>query len=519
MTAAELLQPQPGRSPVAAQAAPAFEFRHPNALPGWASIVALTAALRLVAAVVVPVLPEEAYHWLYARHLDLGYYDHPPMIAWMIALGRLAFGDGVLGIRLLPWLCSIGTGIAAATTARRLWGEAAASWTALLLALQPATFLAAGFAFPDAPLLLFWSVSLGFVVRALKERRGEWWLAAGAALGAALLSKYTAGFLAVSVLLYLAATPSARFWLRTPWPYAGVAVAVLVFSPVLYWNATHEWASLRFQSVGRLEEGRAPRAASALAYLFLQTGSVVPLLFPAAAAAVVTAFRARSESSRLLLFLGLPLLAFFLCVGLTRSTHAFWPLPAWIALTLLTAEFLSRAGGRIASFYRRHWREMAAVSIVAVGIGMAHAVKPLPGLAPIRSLYGWEEIAARARALRKELPADAFYLGVGRRYLTPALLAYHLRAPGDVHSKNLLGEEGLQFAYWADPAALQGRDAVVVVEADWSPRMTEFLERRFGRVEESGAPMVIEGSSLYKGVKEERYRFFVAHGYKPAGAP
>lgn len=519
MTAAELVQPQPGGRSVTAPPAPALELRHPDALPDWATCTAVAAALHLVAAIVIPVLPEEAYHWLYARHLDVGYYDHPPMIAWMIALGRQVFGDGPLGIRLLPWLCSIGTSVAAATTARRLWGETAASWTALLLAFQPVTFMASCFAFPDSPLLLFWSLSLAFVVRALEERRGDAWLAAGAALGAALLSKYTAGFLAVSVLLFLALTPRHRFWLKTIWPYAGIAVALAVFAPVLYWNATHGWASFRFQTVGRLEEGHGPRAFSALAYILLQAGCTVPLLFPVAAAGVVSAFRARTEHTRLLLFFGLPILAFFFAVGVARSTHAFWPLPGWIALSMLMARHLSRDAGRIATFYRAHWREIAAVSIVAAGVGMAHSVKPLPGLAPIRSLQGWDEIAGRAAALRRELPADAFYLGVGRRYLTPALLAYHLRQPHAVQSKNLIGEDGLQFAYWADPAALRGRDAVIVAEADWSPRLIEQLRERFAEVKESGTPLVIAGSSFYKGVREERYLFYVGHGYRPLGAP
>jgi dolichol-phosphate mannosyltransferase len=481
--------------------------------------VVLTAALRLVAAIVIPVLPEEAYHWLYARHLDIGYYDHPPMIAWMIALGRLVFGDSALGLRLLPWVCSIGTSIAAAKTAQKLLGETAASWTVLLLAFQPATFVAAGFAFPDAPLLMFWSLALLFLVRAMEERRGEWWLLAGVFQGAALLSKYTSCFLSVSMLLYLVFTPQRRYWLKTPWPYLAVLVASAVFSPVLYWNATHDWASLRFQSMGRLEEGgsRAIRWWYGPAYLLLQTFVVVPFVFPAAGGAVVSAVRTKSDAGRLLLFLGLPLLAFFFVVGIKRSTHVFWPLPGWIALSILMGGYLSRDGSRIAGFYRRHWREISTISIVVVGLGIAYSVKPL--VVPIRSLHGWPEITARAADLRKGLPVDGFYLGVGRRYLTPAQLAYHLRAPGEVHSKNLLGEDGLQFTYWADLNALRGRDAVVVAEADWSPRLLEQLQRVFDRVEPAGDPLVVEGSSLYKGAKEERYQFFIGHGYRPPGAP
>src|SRR5258707_11752191 len=135
-------------------------------LPSWAVCVALAAALRGVAALIIPVLPEEAYHWLYAKHLDFGYYDHPPMVAWLIALGTTFFSDGAFGIRFFPWLCSIGTSVAAALTARRLYGETAASWTALLLALQPVTFLGSSFGFPDASLLLFWTLGMAFVVQA-----------------------------------------------------------------------------------------------------------------------------------------------------------------------------------------------------------------------------------------------------------------------------------------------------------------------------------------------------------------
>ena len=71
--------------------------RGPFGREPWVLWTLAAAAVRVVAAFVVPVLPEEAYHWCYARHPSLSYYDHPPMIAWMIALGRLLFGDTAHG--------------------------------------------------------------------------------------------------------------------------------------------------------------------------------------------------------------------------------------------------------------------------------------------------------------------------------------------------------------------------------------------------------------------------------------
>jgi len=488
--------------------------------PRWVTAIVAVAALRGLAAILIPVLPEEAYHWCYARHPALGYYDHPPMIAWMIGLGRLLFGDTAVGVRLLPWLASIGTAAAGAWTARRLYGEAAAAWTAILMGLQPATFLATSFGVPDSGMLLFWSLGLLAAVEALQTRRGAWWLAAGGALGAALLSKYTAGALAGSLFLYLLFSPRDRFWLKTPWPYLGLLLAALVFSPVVVWNATHDWASFRFQSVGRLEESKKGFLwYGGPAYLLLQLGSVVPLTAPLVFVALKSAGRERSVEDRLLLWMSLPLLAFFFLVGFKRSTHVFWPLPAWIGLTILMGGHLSRAGGRVAGFYRDQWRKLAAGSIAVLGAGLIHAVHPIPGLPPMRSLYGWEAIGRRAEALRAPLPPGTFYLGVGRRYLCPAQLAFHLNAPREVQAKNLLGEEGLQFAYWADLEALRGRDAVIVSEADWSPRLEDLLRRYFDRVEKVDELPALPHPDRPPGPKEERYIFHVGYGYRPAGSP
>jgi dolichol-phosphate mannosyltransferase len=505
----------PGSPPDASTLTASAPFR----LPSWKIVVAVAAAVRAAAVLLIPVLPEEAYHWLYAKHLALSYYDHPPMVAWLIALGSALFGDTAAGVRFFPWLCSIVTAAAASWTAGRLLGPRAASWTALLIAVQPATFFASAFGFPDAGMLAFWSLALAFVAQALETRTGAWWLAAGAALGAGMLSKYTAAFLGASLLLYLLVTPKDRFWLKTIWPYAGAVLALVVFSPVIVWNATHAWASFRFQSVGRLEEGGPPKLSLALAYPLLQLASVAPLVAPVAVLATLAGFRSRLPVHRFLLCLSLPMLAFFFVVGISRSTHAFWPLPAWIALTMLMADLLDRGTGRLAAFYRKTWKLVAAVSALAAGLAIAHFSHPVPGVPVVRSLRGWNEIGARAERLRSGLPAGSFYLGVGRRYLCPAQLAFHVPVPTEVHAKNLLNEDGLGFAFWDSPESLRGRDAVIVAEEDWSVDLGRLLGRHFERVEPDGAPLSVGRLGARDGAKEERYVFFIGRGYRPLPRP
>jgi 4-amino-4-deoxy-L-arabinose transferase-like glycosyltransferase len=65
------------------------------------SFVALLLILRAVMAALLPLSADEAYYWLWSKHLAAGYYDHPPMIAWAIRAGTLLFGDTPLGVRLM----------------------------------------------------------------------------------------------------------------------------------------------------------------------------------------------------------------------------------------------------------------------------------------------------------------------------------------------------------------------------------------------------------------------------------
>ncbi len=271
------------------------------------------------------------------RHPDWSYFDHPPMIAWSIALGRLLLGDTRLGVRSVPLLFSLGTTWLLARMARRLYGDRAAQWAVLLYALIPAAFFVGAWGFPDSPLLFLWTLTLTWVWQALESRRPGWWLAAGFALGAGLLSKYTAAFLVPSVLLYLLRSKRDRHWLATPWPYLAGVFSLLVFAPVIYWNWTHEWASFRFQSLGRLEAAHSSSVRAALLSAAQQWLVVLPLTLPLA---IVTVRRGATSArpAEQFLFCSFALtLAFFIPLGCTPSFHMLWPLPAYLGLTVSMA--------------------------------------------------------------------------------------------------------------------------------------------------------------------------------------
>jgi 4-amino-4-deoxy-L-arabinose transferase-like glycosyltransferase len=478
-------------------------------------------ALQVAVAALFPVLPEEAYHWNFGRHLDWGYYDHPPMLPWAIALGRSILGDTALGIRLVPLLLALGTSVLLARLARRLYGPEAAAWAVLLHALQPAAFFIGGWGFPDSPVLFFWMVTLTCLWQALDTQRPTWWLAAGAALGAAMLSKYTAAFLVPSVLLYLVFCKRDRHWLFSPWPYIAGVCALIVFAPVIYWNWAHEWVSFRMQSTGRLQAAHGIALNCGLQATAEQWLFVLPLTLPLAGAALLRLLRLAQPRDTFLFWLFAPMATFFFVIGWTPSWHLLWSLPAYLALTLAMAGALVQVADAVARFYRAHWRWLVGLEIAGIVLIVLHGAFVLPGIPPLRETYGWDQAAALSRSLHATLPPGSFYVTAYHRpYTATSQLAFHLRSPQEVVGQNVLGLDALQYHFWTDPTTLAGKDAVVVIEGDIPERnLRLWLTPFFQSIELTDRLALPVGEMGCWSSARAHFSLFVARGYRPPAQP
>ena len=481
-------------------------------IPVWARWLLAATAVRAVFAVLIPPTPEEAYHWDYARHLDWSYLDHPGMVAWTIALSRLVFGDTAFAIRFFPLLFAAGTTAILARMARKIYGEPAALWAVLLQTIQPVTYLTSASGFPDSPLLFFWALTMMLVWETMESGRGSGWLAAGASLGLGMLSKYTVIFLGVSMLLYLLTSPRDRKWLATPWPYLAAILALAIFTPVFWWNATHEWESLHYQSVERFGSMNEFLVKAFLKFVGLQWGSVVPLTLPLAVVAVGRAARSARPEERYLFWCFAPMMGFFAAISWTMPIHVLWPLPSWLSLTVVMAGLMAEGSGWIAIAYRRAAPALAGGMAAVLLLLSVHAAFHLPKIPQLTPMHGWDAAAKRTRELRAELPEGSFVIGLGKKYFVASQLAFHLDAPFDVHGRPPLGQQELQFNYWIDREKLAGRDAAIVVEAGHEDR--EALARAFRSVEPAGELIV-----PLRGGKPLRFLLFRGRGYIPTPLP
>jgi 4-amino-4-deoxy-L-arabinose transferase-like glycosyltransferase len=463
----------------------------------WA--IAAGVALRAVLAAALPLTMDEAYHVDWARHLQPGYLDHPPAVAWLMALPVRLCGASTLALRAPAILLQALALALAASMVRVRAGEKAALAAVLGLQAAPVFFLGGGLMLPDAPLLLAWIGTLWALQRALD--RGPWWILwAGPFLGLGALSKLTGGLLGLGVLLALLTTADGRRLFRTPWLWIAGAAALAIASPMLLWNAAHGWPSFAFQASHGLS-GRGFSLLRLAVSVGGQLAYVSPLLLALAAVAAWRGLRERRDALQAALaYTGLPLVAFFtVSAALTPGALPHWTGPAWLSSLLL----LLVGGGATGAWWR--WALRVGFGELAVGLLalLLLLAIPFPGAitafghtwpvtrGPLDDLVGWREGAAAARAVAgEERLAVSHWMHLGQ------LGWYDRRSPAYLGAR----PSGPTF-YDPDPRAA-GRPLLLVTVDEQGPQPRE-LERRLGPLEPAGS------FEARQGLRHVRtYRFF-----------
>ncbi len=376
----------------------------------WSAVLVVT-ALRAIFDATLPMTGDEAYYWEWSRRLAAGYADHPPAVAFAIAafawLGQTPFA-----VRLPFVLCGLGTAIFAAGAANALTGDRLAGWiAALAVSLAPMMIVAFGMVSPDGPFALFWALSLFCAARAFRSGSWTWFGLLGIALGLALLSR----FFAVALVLGIIAAACSKPY-RSMLPRAGlsVLVACAVWSPFLFWNASHHWISFAFALVQRHE----PQYSLVRPFLIYVLGAIgfSPGLW---IAATLVALRPKEP---LILWTALPLCVVFLLLALRESVEVYWFIGPFISLSIGLGGLFT--GWDTERQRRRGWWIFApAVFLCAVvffaGIapgavyaGVRHAGLRLHYGGPFE-IFTYPPLAKDVRALTRSRNADAMTDGYG----------------------------------------------------------------------------------------------------------
>lgn len=366
-------------------------------------LIALALALLLYRVAVVhysgmSLFFDEAQYWDWSQHLQGGYYSKPPMIALLIKLSTLIFGDGVVGVKLLSMACYVGTAVAMVGLSRALWPTSSGVRTGVVAGAMFITAPIAGlmgmFASSDAPLLLCWTLAAWALWRAQVTNRIGLWLICGVLCGLGLMSKYTMAAFAITALWTLWGVQGPKRGILRAGPWLALAAALVVLSPNIMWNAKMGFPTLIHTAEITTRSSRDGGIGSALTFLVgqilmlgpvaviaglwlyrkgptapvdvagasqwaassqmmppsqwasnSQQASVLNSVLPEAARPKATRssayYLASVTSYRYLVALSVPLLVLATVQALIADAHLNWAAPAMVSLVLLLASRLS----------------------------------------------------------------------------------------------------------------------------------------------------------------------------------
>lgn len=494
-------------------------------------VVAFIIILRLIYLGQAQLIPDEAYYWNYAQHIDLSYVDHPPLSGWLIWLGTTLFGDSEFGVRIAAFICGlVAMGYLYALTLN-IYDKSTGMRAILLLAILPIGFVHGMMMTPDAPLLAAWAATLYYMERVLIAGHSKAWIGVGIAFGLGILSKYTLGLLGLASLIFMLLDPIARRWLFRPHPYLAAIIALLIFSPVIIWNSENNWISFLFQSrrvVGwEIAQGIDPKFS--IQYLPMH---ILVLLTPIGFIAAVMALFLRSnhhsskESSRQYLFVRIftivPLAIFFI-VSIFNTPRFHWTTPLWLAIIPTMAWMIGKTENlqTITLRLQSLWKPTILVTIFCYAFVLHYVVLGIPGIpypSSIMKHYFWREatleIEQIANNVRQQTGREPIVVGMSKWSVASSLLFYNQgKNTMDIRSRNMFGDSGGMFHFWS-PSRVQlpSTQPVIMVSMKRSKLQHDRIGNDLSQIFDQPGPI------LYKSIKRNKKQlrkvyYRIAQGY------
>lgn len=451
-------------------------------------------ALRLVLIGQFELFPDEAYYFMWSERMDWSFFSKGPGVATTMWISTHLFGVSEFGLRFFSPILALGTSLILFRLARRLYTESVGAWLVVLINVMP-IFTAGGLVMTIDPLsIFFWTAALATCWRALEESPAFswWWPATGLLIGLGFLSKYTNAMQLVSIALLLGLTPKYRSEFKRPGFYSLLGVFLLCCTPVLIWNAQHEWVTLEHLTArGGLKKPFSLNFAELGKFIALHFGVYSPLIFGGMIAAVVWAFpKARhSFKVRYLLAFTLPLFAMYFWLSLKQAGEANWTAPATVSLGLLTVALWHERAAQsrgLRIFAVAALATSAVLSLVTLNSDMLRAIgAPWPySRDPSSRMRGWESAAAEIEKFRDRFEDvhDAPVFLIANEHEVAASLAFYMkdkRAAGPQHPPIYIPAQPYfedQFSFWPRydqlidfPAGYQREDTIYTEEQGYNP--------------------------------------------------
>ncbi|MCP4747069.1 MAG: glycosyltransferase family 39 protein [Desulfobacteraceae bacterium] len=453
-------------------------------------LVGLCFLFRLYYAQAFLLVPDETNYWQWARHLSWGYHDQAPMIGWTIFLSTKLFGHTELGVRLPSILSMLIASIYLVLFARRWFSSNIALQTAILSQVILAFNVGGLLATADGLQSAAWIAASYHAARAFENNHWRQWLIGGLCFGFGMLSKYTMVLFLPCVFAFGLVSKNHRRMFLSIRPYCACLIGLLLFSPVVLWNASNNWNSLRHVAyIGGVNEGFALNFNFLGDYIASQAALLTPLVFIVICLSwfvTIRRFKTVRWINVYLLFTSLPVIAGFGLLSLHTRVYGNWPGFGYLTATVLAASYFALDSRKTSVSKKPQltalWRWTTASAAVLTAIVLIHTVWPILPL-PVKmdrtagEVLGWDQLGQITGRVKSKMSETKPVFVFGLKYQLASELAFYIPGQPPTVSINRWRRPNV-YDYWYTDQDLLGMDAVGVTQNNNSrKRLLEVFER------------------------------------------
>lgn len=519
-------------------------------------IIGISTLIRAAAAAMIELGNDESYYWCYAMFPDLSHFDHPPMVGFLIQTltGNLVLGDEFF-IRLGSIIIGAANTFLIYVIGRAFKDERTGMYAALLYSASIYCSVIVGtFIMPDTPQSCFFLLAIYFLHNALISKsscrkktpaaqpcQGDGtdkslpylsfkeedlpeepfcdesevrhlgnhaFLLAGLCIGLATLSKYTSLYLWAGAGIYILLFN--RKVLLNPFLYISAAISALIMLPILVWNINNDFISFTFHG-DRVSHFTGLNPIWLGREIFGNVFYNNPVNFILIIFALIAYKKNKYLDMRrmgFLLSMSLPLIATFLAVSLFKPTLPHWSAPAYYALIIITAAWMSESDNKGNSTHINRYAlysNLLAVLVIAIGILQINLgifdpfvrfgeKENVTGKNDVTlDMYGWDQLHDRFTELRYndiitgKMPETAYI--VADKWYEAAHQDYYVAWPNKMDLKTI-GPIGQTHKYaWIteDRGGIKPGDNAYFIESSrYSTKGFKFGLKYFETVEQAG---------------------------------
>jgi 4-amino-4-deoxy-L-arabinose transferase-like glycosyltransferase len=438
------------------------------------------------------LVPDEAYYWLWSKHLAASYRDKGPGIAWTIALGTKLFGNTVFGIRFFAVVLSTATGALIFLIARRLYDDRTALWCLLMAFVMPIMAVGSILMTIDSLSVFFWALAILIFWKAIHRDKISDWFWLGLVIGAGFLAKFTNGVQLGCIGFFLLWSKEHRALLFSRKMIVLCAAFALSILPILWWNIETGWVhAIALHSRSGVTNKFEVHPLELLTFVGGQFGVVSPLFMAGIViAAVALAWKKHADlRTRFLLSQFLPLYGLFAFFSLNKAGQPNWAAPALLAGIIFTVVFWREVVARKPAW---RWGVGAAFAVALLMTVVIHDTEPLMIVAgrvtnyfhlkpvndPLRRAQGWTDFAAHVQQAREKYQTS---LLIANHYSQASMMAFYLP---DQPVTYLPPEQygASQFTLWPGYQVQPGTRALYVTDSG-NDVLPPTLQDGFGKIE------------------------------------